>query len=101
MSDPEHRSERRERVIPGEVNHPPHYNQGKIEIIDFIQDQQLNFALGSAVKYITRAAHKGDRLQDLEKARWYIQDEIYRLKYPGLTSKQAQQADVMSPRRRR
>lgn len=58
------------------VNHPPHYTAGGVETIDFIEAKNLNYNLGNAVKYITRADHKGNRLQDLEKARWYINREI-------------------------
>ena len=60
------------------VNHPAHYNRGKIEVIDFINDQQLNFDLGNAVKYICRAGFKGDKVEDLKKAIFYINDEIKR-----------------------
>ena len=58
------------------VNSPAHYNRGKIEVIDFIEDQGLDFCLGNAVKYISRAGHKGDRVEDLEKAIWYLQRSI-------------------------
>jgi hypothetical protein len=58
------------------VNHPPHYTAGGVETIDFIEAKNLNYNLGNAVKYITRADHKGNRVQDLEKARWYIEREI-------------------------
>jgi hypothetical protein len=58
------------------VNHPEHYKTGGIETIDFIEAKKLNYNLGNAVKYITRADHKGDRLQDLQKAQWYINREI-------------------------
>ena len=54
------------------VNHPPHYNAGKIEVIDAIVDWGLDFIEGNVVKYITRAKHKGDELDDLKKARWYL-----------------------------
>lgn len=49
------------------VDHPAHYNKGKIEVIDFIEDQQLPFHLGNVVKYIARAGSKGDKLEDLKK----------------------------------
>ena len=62
------------------VNHPNHYNIGKIEVIDAIEDWNLNFSLGNAVKYIARADHKGKPIEDLEKARWYIEREIERRK---------------------
>lgn len=58
------------------VNHPAHYKVGGIETIDFIEAKRLNYNMGNAVKYITRADHKGNRKQDLEKALWYIQREL-------------------------
>lgn len=62
------------------VNHPSHYNQGKYEVIDVIEDWHLGFNLGNAIKYIGRCGHKDDSVQELEKAKWYIQREIDRLK---------------------
>lgn len=64
------------RVDP--VNHPPHYTHGGIETIDAIEAWDLGFCLGNAVKYISRAGHKGDALEDLKKARWYLDREIAR-----------------------
>ena len=61
------------------INHPSHYNQGKFEAIDVIEDWQLNFNLGNTVKYISRAGHKDDIIQDLKKALWYLDREIKRL----------------------
>lgn len=58
------------------VNNPAHYTTGGIETIDFIEAKQLNYNLGNVVKYITRADHKGNRLQDLQKAKWYLEREI-------------------------
>jgi hypothetical protein len=58
------------------VNAPPHYTTGGIETIDFIEAKKLNYNLGNAVKYISRADHKGNRIQDLQKAKWYIEREI-------------------------
>lgn len=60
------------------VNHPPHYNTGKIEVIDFIEDQKLSYHLGNVVKYVCRADHKGSRLEDLKKALWYLNRAIER-----------------------
>lgn len=57
---------------PNMVNHPSHYNKGKIEVIDFIEDQGLSFHLGNVVKYVARAGAKGDKLEDLKKAQWYL-----------------------------
>ena len=58
------------------VNHPEHYKVGGIETIDFIEAKQLSYNLGNVVKYITRADHKGNQLQDLQKALWYLEREI-------------------------
>ena len=58
------------------IDHPKHYNQGKIEVIDYIDDQKFNFNLGNVVKYISRAGHKKDAIEDLEKALWYLKHEI-------------------------
>lgn len=65
-----------------EVNRPAHYTDGKIEVIDFIEDKKLGFSLGNAVKYISRAGKKdpAKTIQDLEKARWYLNREIETLK---------------------
>jgi len=62
------------------VNHPAHYNSGKIEAIDAIWDWGLDFIEGNVVKYVTRSKHKGDRLGDLKKARWYLDYLIDKLK---------------------
>ena len=60
------------------VNHPSHYTSGNIEVIDFIEDQKLDYHLGNAVKYIARAGKKDpDKfIEDLEKAIWYISRKI-------------------------
>lgn len=64
-----------------QVNHPNHYAQGrKYEPIDVITDWELGFNLGNTVKYISRAGRKDDAIQDLEKALFYLQYEINRLK---------------------
>lgn len=56
------------------VNSPSHYTDGKIEVIDFIEDKKLGFHLGNAIKYISRAGKKDPTKtkQDLNKAIWYI-----------------------------
>ena len=61
------------------VNHPAHYKVGGIETIDFIEAKGLDYHLGNAVKYITRADYKENKKQDLEKAVWYIQRAISKL----------------------
>ena len=63
------------------VNHPAHYTDGKIEVIDFIEDKKLGFHLGNTVKYICRAGKKDPEktIEDLQKAEWYLRREIQRL----------------------
>ena len=63
------------------VNHPSHYNMGKYEAIDVIEDWELGFNLGNTVKYISRAGHKDkDKvIEDLKKAAWYLDREIKRI----------------------
>lgn len=65
-------TDKKHNQISNVIDHPSHYNRGKIEVIDFIEDQQLPFHLGNVVKYIARAGSKGDKLEDLKKARWYL-----------------------------
>lgn len=60
---------------PDEVNHPSHYNKGRIEVIDFIEDQQLDFCLGNVIKYVCRHDKKGG-LEDLRKAMFYLDRKI-------------------------
>ena len=62
-----------------QVNHPSHYIQG-IEPIEVIESWYLNFSLGNAIKYILRSPYKGNQIEDLEKARWYIERERNRVK---------------------
>ena len=61
------------------IDHPKHYNMGKYEAIDVIEDWGLGFNLGNTVKYISRAGHKDNILQDLKKALWYFDREIKRI----------------------
>ena len=61
------------------VNHPSHYNVG-IETIDYIESWEMNFNIGNVIKYTTRAGFKENQLEDLEKAKWYLEREIQRLK---------------------
>lgn len=60
------------------INDPPHYKTGGIETIDYIEAKELNFHLGNAVKYISRADHKSTPIEDLHKAIWYLEREINR-----------------------
>ena len=61
------------------VNHPSHYNTGKIEVIDAIDDWKLDFNAGNVVKYVARHQYKADPLEDLKKARWYLDRLIERI----------------------
>lgn len=69
-------TDKTEFIMPDPVNHPAHYTTGGIETIDFIEAKQLNYNLGNVVKYITRADYKGNRIEDLQKAKWYLEREI-------------------------
>ena len=67
--------------IKEEVNHPAHYQapddpEGHYEAIKIIRAWRLSFSLGNAVKYILRSGAKGQRVKDLQKALWYIQEEL-------------------------
>jgi len=55
---------------------PKYYRRGSIQVWDFIRDQELNFHLGNAIKYICRADHKYDDIEDLSKAIHYLSNEI-------------------------
>jgi hypothetical protein len=62
------------------VNHPPHYKDGGIETIDFIEAKKFNYNLGNVIKYLTRAGKKSEcPIEDLKKAQWYLGREISNL----------------------
>lgn len=68
------------------INHPPHYCQGLLyEVIDVIEDWKLGFHEANAVKYIARAKFKGNEVQDLEKAVWYLNRRIQYIRARTLT----------------
>lgn len=58
------------------VNHPLHYNKGGIEVIDVIEAYNLNFRLSNVIKYILRHKDKGNPIEDLEKALFYLKRDI-------------------------
>lgn len=60
------------------VNHPAHYTGHPSEIECIQITRWMSFNLGNALKYIWRADLKGNALEDLKKARWYLDDEIKR-----------------------
>lgn len=74
-----------ERAAPGlaadadAVDHPPHYTKHPSGVECITVAEHMNFCRGNAVKYIWRAGEKGDEIEDLKKARWYIDREITRL----------------------
>ena len=63
------------------VNHPDHYNSGQYEVVDVIDDAGCGegFCLGNALKYILRARHKENYVEDLKKAKWYLEYLIQRI----------------------
>lgn len=63
---------------PDPVLHPSHYIANNIEMTEVIEAFGLGFHLGNVVKYVLRAGKKGDRLEDLRKAEWYLRREIER-----------------------
>ena len=71
--------DRMKQVAKDNVNHPEHYKTGGIETIDFIEAKSLGYHLGNVVKYVTRADHKGNRLEDLKKAQWYLNRAISKI----------------------
>lgn len=77
ISVPRPTSKEVEKTLDDKVSHPTHYTYGEIEIIDFIEQvtkdykPELAFAIGNAIKYISRANRKNGK-EDLDKARWYL-----------------------------
>lgn len=69
-------------VLNDPVNHPSHYTSSKIEVIEYILDHDFDYLLGNVVKYVSRAGlkSKDTEIQDLEKARWYLNRKIEMLK---------------------
>jgi hypothetical protein len=62
------------------VNHPAHYGgDNPMEVIKIINHYNLNFELGNVAKYVLRSDKKGNKLEDLKKAAWYLQHEINKL----------------------
>lgn len=70
-------NEETKKTLDDKVNHPSHYTYGDIEVVDFIEQvtkdykPELAFAIGNAIKYISRANRKNGK-EDLDKARWYL-----------------------------
>ena len=62
------------------VDHPEHYNKAAIEVIDIIEAYELDFNQGNVIKYLLRAPHKANELEDLEKALWYLNRHVDRIR---------------------
>lgn len=58
------------------VNHPQHYQSDQMEVIDIIEAFDLNFHLGNVIKYVLRSNSKGNYIEDLRKAIWYLEREL-------------------------
>ena len=59
---------------------PDYYQRGSVDVWDFIRQQELNFHLGNAIKYICRAGYKDSKIEDLEKAIHYLENELTHVK---------------------
>lgn len=81
------------------VTHPAHYNTGKIEVIEAIEDWKLSYHRGNVVKYVARAGKKDPTktIEDLEKAKWYLEREIERLR-AAKESREPVRPNDMNPR---
>ena len=75
---------------------PQYYNRGKVEVWDFIRDQDLGYHLGNAVKYICRTGHKGDPVEDLKKAIHYLENELLHVKCKNLSGHDSPDTIVFS-----
>lgn len=90
------------RISTNRVDHPSHYNSGKIEVIEAIEDWKLDFNRGNAVKYIARAGKKQaanmslKEIEDLEKAIWYLRREVEIIK-AVMSNRATCKPDAMDP----
>ena len=69
----------KKKKLGEKVNHPKHYNMGKIEVIDAIEEWGLGFSDGNAIKYVARHAHKANPIEDIKKAIWYLNRHLRNL----------------------
>lgn len=79
------------------VNHPPHYKSHPSGIECIQITEHMNFCLGNAFKYIWRAADKGRQLEDLKKARWYLDREIQRLEQKEILERVGKEPEWKNP----
>lgn len=73
-------------VSDDQINNPRHYNCGNIEVIDAIEDWNLGFHAGNVIKYVVRHMHKNKPLEDLKKARWYLDRLIVQMESKKIAS---------------
>lgn len=66
-------------IVKEMVNHPEHYQANGLEAIDIIESFNLGFNIGNVIKYLLRAGKKESYIQDLLKAKWYLEREIHRV----------------------
>ena len=78
---------------------PTYYQRGSCDVWDFIREQQLNFHLGNAIKYICRAGYKDSKIQDLEKAIHYLENELEHEKNLHIGTSKTVSEDVQSEER--
>lgn len=71
------------QLMTDNINSPAHYTQGSIQPLEYIEANELNFHEANVIKYITRARRKGKHLEDLNKAKFYIEREIQNLEQGG------------------
>ena len=76
---------------------PNYYKRGGTDVWDFIRDQGLNFHLGNAIKYICRAGYKDSKIQDLEKAIHYLNNELHHEKDLYFRASQGIPYPIQSP----
>ena len=76
------------------VNKPLHYTYSGVEVIDAIEAWNLNYHLGNVVKYVARCDHKSNPIEDLRKARWYLDREIEKRTSESLEKYQGAQRNV-------
>ena len=69
----------RQAVLADPVNHPTHYTSHPSGIEVICITRHMGFNLGNVIKYVLRADHKGNKIEDLKKAQWYLSDEIKKL----------------------
>ncbi len=86
---------KKEEVTTTKIDHPSHYNKGKIEVIDVIEDWNCGFNDGNAIKYIARYRFKENKVEDLKKAIWYIDRILSKLPNQDLQEARSYLEDLL------